>query len=249
MVPLDPEEAQYVISKCCQKSLCEDCVFKPDIRGCRIISRCPNCQVPIQYADDIIKINGDTLEKMADDPDLITEAIKSENVYSKGGGENGLAHVSDKRELIRCLLTNTPFTATGDKEVPPFVTGLIDGVRSIPKTDKDPNKFLIYSTFKETTNKLQRYLADFGIKSKIYVGNRQQRDDLIEEFKTTLDILIMSDIENSAGLHLPFISHVIFYHNVKNDYVKKQLVGRAQRVGRTFDLSVITLQYGDDESY
>lgn len=242
---VEPEESQYVIAKCCQIFLCEDCVFKPDTKGCRIINRCPRCLVPIEYASDIIKINGGTVEAMTHDPKLITEAIIEEAEEAK----DEVKIVDDKREIIRCLLTNTPFTAVTDTVSDPFVKGLITGVQSIPKTDKDPNKFLIYSRHEETTIALRQYLSHHSIKSKIYGGTRHQRDAIIEEFKTTLDVLIMSDVENAAGIHLPFVSHVIFYHNVYDESIKRQLAGRAQRVGRKHDLSIIMLQYGESETY
>ena len=89
------------------------------------------------------------------------------------------------------------------------------------------------------------------IKNLILQGNRNQKDDIIKQFSNnvananannvTINILLVTSAKDCAGLHLPFVTHIVFYHKVIDKNIEAQVAARGQRLGRTCNLEIISL--------
>ena len=69
------------------------------------------------------------------------------------------------------------------------------------------------------------------------------QNKLVEKFENECDILLVTATNDCAGLHLPFVSHIIFYHKIIDHNIESQIAARGQRLGRKSNLEIISLLY------
>lgn len=90
-------------------------------------------------------------------------------------------------------------------------------------------------------------IAKFGQRGKDYVhcvANRRKMDKELEKFRDAKKrcVFILKTGSKSTGLDFPFIDAILCYSNFKEGDVE-QIVGRAERHGRTKEFCFITLNY------
>ena len=56
-------------------------------------------------------------------------------------------------------------------------------------------------------------------------------------------VLLVASPTLSAGLNLPWVSHVVLFHRMRDREAAAQLVARGQRLGREANLQVVELLY------
>ena len=95
----------------------------------------------------------------------------------------------------------------------------------------------------ETTYMLNDELNKVNIKNTVLQGTRHQKDEIINKFENsqTINVLLVTATKDCAGLHLPFVSHIIFYHKIIDKNIEAQVAARGQRLGRTYNLEIISL--------
>ncbi len=107
------------------------------------------------------------------------------------------------------------------------------------------DKVIIYSKYRGLNN----YLKNLSIEkhfeyTELNGGNIKQIDHVLKEFKYNPDVKVLM-IDNAyfgVGVNLEFTTDIIFIHNVDKE-LENQLVGRAQRFGRVFELNIWKLKY------
>ena len=74
-------------------------------------------------------------------------------------------------------------------------------------------------------------------------GTRTQRERAIAQFENepTVRAMIATTAKDSSGLHLPFVSYVVFYHHIVDTSFLRQASGRAQRLGRKYNAEIVYL--------
>ena len=86
-------------------------------------------------------------------------------------------------------------------------------------------------------------LAACGISFCVLGGSRAQRDAAVAEFRDRVPVLLVASPTLSAGLNLPWVSHVVLFHRMRDREAAAQLVARGQRLGREANLQVVELLY------
>ena len=247
----------YILSNCCQIVICESCITKNVNNKKQFIKRCPNCAQDIHLnGKGLIKV-GDKInleEFSTSDDNLMSE--NDDNFTSKNDNDNEIP-IPKLKALINLLknvnnnnIDNT--TIISDNYVDPFITGLLIGSRDVPFVEEVnanainiTKKILIFSMMTETTQLLNKELTKFGINNLVLHGTRNQKDITIAKFAavsvTAPNILLVTSAKDCAGLHLPFVTHIIFYHKIIDKNIEAQVAARGQRLGRTCNLEIIQL--------
>jgi SNF2 family DNA or RNA helicase len=107
------------------------------------------------------------------------------------------------------------------------------------------NKIIIYSKYIG----LYQYIQIDSIENnyeyrELNLGNIRDLNEVLEDFKNNIKIKILL-IDNSAfgvGLNIEYTTDIIFFQKIDN-LTKQQLIGRAQRLGRTTPLYIWNLLY------
>ena len=103
----------------------------------------------------------------------------------------------------------------------------------------DPNvKFLIFSNYENTISQTCKILARKNIKHAALKGNNYVIKNIVDRYKTgDLRVLLVNARHYGSGLNLENTTDVIMYHKLDSE-IEKQVVGRAQRFGRSQGLNV-----------
>jgi ERCC4-related helicase len=95
--------------------------------------------------------------------------------------------------------------------------------------------------FPESTRKIAAELDKKQIRYCVMQGTRTQRDVCVRQFRGDVNVMLLTSAQNCAGLNLPFVSHIIFYHKLIDLDVEAQVAARGQRGTRDHNLEVIFL--------
>ncbi|AMQ10963.1 putative helicase [Brazilian marseillevirus] len=97
--------------------------------------------------------------------------------------------------------------------------------------DKE-RRILIFSSHESSFEGVERLLNDLGIKFGMIKGHKSVRERVIAEFmEGALRIVLVNAKFNASGIDLQSATDVILLHDMK-DYIRRQAIGRAQRLGR-----------------
>jgi hypothetical protein len=115
---------------------------------------------------------------------------------------------------------------------------------------KKPNgSFMIFAGFMETFHKIEAKLKDLAISYHILKGQSSTVKKYVDDFKDKkVRILMLNAQFFGAGMNLQMASDIIIYHRFTKE-MEEQIIGRAQRLGRSIDepLNVYYLLH-DNES-
>lgn len=121
----------------------------------------------------------------------------------------------------------------------------------LSKLEHQERRILIFSENTNTFQKLEYMLKKNNIKYSILNGNNNKINKIMTDFKdetsNTNKIILMNAKNYGCGLNLEVATDLILMHYM-NDNFEKQVIGRAQRAGRTGSLNVWKVLY-DDENY
>jgi hypothetical protein len=145
------------------------------------------------------------------------------------------------RALVQ-FIQGAPVEALRNEVVAPFVRGLLEGVRDIPGPAQ-PTRILVFTMHAESTRHIEFALGVAGVTYSVMRGTRAQKDAAVEAVRTAAGpaVLLVTAAKDCAGTHLPFLSHIVFYHRVLDRNVEEQLAARGQRLGRVHNLEVVLL--------
>jgi hypothetical protein len=110
------------------------------------------------------------------------------------------------------------------------------------------NKIILYTQYRGLSNFLKKILDTRNIKStELTGGNIKELDKILHDFKNNkkIKIILIDDACLGVGLNMEYVSNIIFFHNVNQD-IEKQLIGRAQRFGRTNRLAIWKIFYNNE---
>jgi hypothetical protein len=110
--------------------------------------------------------------------------------------------------------------------------------------EKKEGKFIIFSAFDDTFNQMGNILDSNEISYTQLKGSTRAKEISIEKYKEGIyQVLLLNSTSASSGLNLQETTDIIMYHNMNTD-VLNQILGRANRIGRTTSLTVhyLTIQ-------
>lgn len=115
--------------------------------------------------------------------------------------------VADKLETLKTLIGNLP----------------------------DGESAIIFSNYRESSERIAHFLADNGIGSALYHGGLDQayRDKALIRFRQqSVRVLVCTDL-GSRGLDIPEVSHIVHYHLPADEETFTHRNGRTARAGAT----------------
>ena len=87
--------------------------------------------------------------------------------------------------------------------------------------------------------KVTKLLRETNITFAELKGHSTTISKTIKNFKEgKIQMLYLNSNYNGAGINLQEATDIIFYHTYTNDNITKQIIGRANRIGRKGDLYV-----------
>jgi SNF2 family DNA or RNA helicase len=109
-------------------------------------------------------------------------------------------------------------------------------------------KMLIFSNYYKSFTKIAQILETNGVKFKEIKGTGSSVNNTIKMYKETDDLncLLLNSTNAGAGLNLENTTDLVLYHNMSSE-VSIQVVGRAQRPGRTSPLNIYRLVYDNEQ--
>jgi hypothetical protein len=110
------------------------------------------------------------------------------------------------------------------------------------------NKILIYSQFRGVSNFIKSIIVNFNFGYvQLDGGNIKDLDAILNDFKNNqkIKILLIDDTSFGVGLNIEYATDIIFFNNIEPN-IKEQLIGRAQRLGRTCVLNIWELLYSNE---
>jgi hypothetical protein len=107
-------------------------------------------------------------------------------------------------------------------------------------------KILIFSEFEKTFELIQQRLQQLAIKYSNISGNTHQILKTIDLYKKgDINVLMLNAKYFGAGINLQMTDEVFVYHRMSGD-LEKQIIGRAQRLGRKDPLCINYLCYENE---
>jgi len=122
-----------------------------------------------------------------------------------------------------------------------------DTLLNLIKNKTDESRFLVFSEYSNSFNEIMYKLDTNNIKCSELKGCLASQQKTIGKFvKGCVQVLLLDAGHFGAGLDLHMTTDVIIYHKFRNDDLRKQVIGRAQRLGRTKSLKVSYLKFDDE---
>ncbi|BDG01791.1 SNF2-related protein [Anaeromyxobacter oryzae] len=182
-------------------------------------------------ADLILEMDGfaEEVEELFDDP----------SSAARPKGQLALRRMNDELgELRACakLARTIQVNAKGDA----LVRGL-DRCFTVAKACGWPEKAVVFTEFRRTQDYLKKLLESKGYSCTCLsgdVGGTEKRAALVEEFRNTTQILIMTEA-GAEGLNLQFCNLVVNYDLPWNPQRVEQRIGRCHRYGQQRDVLVL----------
>ncbi len=114
----------------------------------------------------------------------------------------------------------------------------------IVKNMKEDSRYLIFSEYDGSFRRISYKLSERAIPFKVLTGNCNAQQKIIQQYKDgEVKILMLNATNFGAGLNLQMTTDIIMYHEFRSKDLKTQVIGRAQRPGRTCPLTVTYLEH------
>ena len=111
---------------------------------------------------------------------------------------------------------------------------------------ENKGKFLIFSAYENSIINIGNSLIRKGVVFKLLQGNVMKIDNTIKEYKEgNLDVLVLNANNTGSGLNLENTTDLIFFHKMTPE-LERQIIGRAQRMGRKNQLTIHFLYYENE---
>ena len=99
-------------------------------------------------------------------------------------------------------------------------------------------QIIIFSNYDATFDRCKKFLIQYNITFTELKGRLSQINNSLELFKLgKIQVILLNSISNGAGLNLQCATDLILYHKMNED-IKSQIIGRANRIGRTTNLNI-----------
>ena len=255
-LPFEKEsgDAAYVLAGCCQIIICEHCVTRPVRSGGatvrQFIKRCPNCAVDVATAAGaLIRVGAELDLEAALSDRAVVDREEAPAADPAAGAADAIA-AAPPAELanakLRALvqyIKREPVEALAQGPVGCFVPGLLEGRRTSQWPADKPRRTLVFTMHAESTRLIEFALGIAQVPYSVLRGTRAQKDAVLEAVRAGAGnrVLLVTAAKDCAGIHMPWLSDIVFYHRVADRHVEAQVAARGQRLGREHDLVVTVL--------
>lgn len=112
--------------------------------------------------------------------------------------------------------------------------------------ENDSPSILIFSEYEKSLYDIETMLKSKGLNYSQLQGQSSHIDKTVRRFKEKeIPILLLNSRYFGSGLNLENTSHMFMFHKMKS-HIDKQVIGRAQRPGRTQPLQLYRLCYSNE---
>ena len=126
------------------------------------------------------------------------------------------------------------------------MSNIIKGRITEQKDKNERAKILVFSSHDNTFSQIIPELDLIGVNYKSLKGNSFQISSIQDKFRNgELDVLLVNVQNYGSGLNMENTTDIIMMHKI-DDATKKQVIGRAQRLGRSTPLNVWTMLYENE---
>lgn len=127
------------------------------------------------------------------------------------------------------------------------MTNKIEALGELLKTKMKNGRIIVFSDFQATFNQAAILLRRLGLTyTELDGGNVRELDAAQQDFRSgRAQVLLVNSAFYGAGMNLECATDVVFMHCMA-PHMEKQVIGRAQRPGRTCQLAVWSLLYKNE---
>ena len=208
------------------------CICYDDIQNKTILSCCSNA-----YCFKCINV---WLSNNSVCP-LCKQRIISNDIYVVDSGQQSVQQ--DDKDVL------PPKNVPNDKKDKiENLESILDMITDFSTGNIDPSKkILIFSSYESTfTYVINNLLDRLQIKYASLKGNSYHIDNIVKNYKQgDIQVLLINTKSYGSGLNLENTTDIIMFHKLDNE-IEKQVIGRAQRMGRTNQLNVWYLLYENE---
>ncbi len=262
------DSCSIVIMRCCGYIMCSECCSmgsrfikkNNDVVGC-----CVQCrqEVSVKKGGFILVENGgknvsSLLEQASKSADReISERAKARTEeVGAGTSASASAHVvvrecKSKADYTLAIIRGEfkpPYTNISCKTVsvvkdePRNIVGLVVGTQYLPASDSD-RMIIVCASFDETIADISVALTENGIEHRALSGSVYEFAGAIGDFMSKkVRVIIINTRSLFAGVDLQCATDIILLDSYSVENVG-QIIGRAQRLGRTCSLTIHSLNY------
>ena len=176
-----------------------------------------------------------------------------QNKFDFASLTNWLLKVKTACPLCRKAMNPKDLVALGTKSVPMInLTSEVfndkeEALEAIFSNMRTKSKIIISSGPTGNFFKIMELANKFKMTVRQLNGNIQTKNKILEDFKTgSLNILYLPAYESGSGLNLTEATDLVLYHKMSNG-IEDQVIGRAQRLGRTTPLNIWKIQYENEQ--
>jgi SNF2 family DNA or RNA helicase len=110
-------------------------------------------------------------------------------------------------------------------------------------------KFMVFSNFTETFNKIQELLDKHHVSYSQLKGSAQEMTKTIDMVNEGKIKVLMLNANYQAGVNLEMITDLVFFHRA-SPQTEQQIIGRSHRLKRTNPLNIYYLLHqGENDDY
>jgi SNF2 family DNA or RNA helicase len=122
----------------------------------------------------------------------------------------------------------------------------MQNLEQILRARADGDKFLVFASFDTSLNQINEVMTRVGVNFASLKGNTYQVRAIIQAYKQGhTDALLINARNYGSGLNLENTTDIIMFHKFDTE-VENQVIGRAQRFGRTQPLRVWYLLHDNE---
>ena len=149
------------------------------------------------------------------------------------------------KEDIHVISKESNKIITCDKKVNKDKIEKMDKLLEIIQQKPD-GSFIIFANYNDTFSKIENKLNELHITYHILKGQVTSINKYIAEFSNKKTRVLMLNAQYfGAGMNLQMTTDLIIYHRF-DKYMEEQIIGRAQRLGRTTPLNVYYLLHDNE---
>lgn len=150
--------------------------------------------------------------------------------------------------LCRSVITKETMTVVSNNEIKHPENDKKSKIESLIDilSEKPQGKFLVFSNSDATFDKIADVISDMNMTHNKLSGNAGAIENRIRSFNEgKTQVLLLNPRHYGCGLNLEQTTDIIFFHRFETD-MERQIIGRAQRYGRTGILNVHYLFYENE---
>lgn len=249
-----------IIAKCCVVTICGICLksafrFRKHIDYAtnkeKVVGKCPHCLKNVDIEKDLVYVTrGVNIDQLIEATGVEEEEVTLFEVKKPAIVAEDLYKTTNPklRALYDIIKRKAP---ENSKETSNVIDRLIIGTKDTPVPEDLPKKILLFAGYTETLDKIHQFLHMHNIQKYTLQGSSDEISNIIKSFRLCKEdsVLLVNSNQTCAGLNLQFSTDIVFFHKLIDRHIEAQVAGRAQRVGRVYNLNIWYLLYENEENH